>query len=485
MFNTAATQIIGFLRTALIASLFGASLEIDSYYISLIVPSFVSAAVISWLQVVFVGQYSSLRSRSVEKDVVSYRTSMLAYVSIVALAMLAICVTFPQQIMGMLLPAGQNRSLAAHALVLSSLTIVPIIISDFCGLILNCHGKFFAPSVAPAINAAISVIALWLWPTIDLNALLFTLILGSLGQFLIVVWALLKLNIRFELGLTRSRGMAWKTILVGLPILPSILLSNATGATVQLRSAHLGEGAVAILSYAQRLSGALGQVLVIGLGTILLPHIASLMSSENKAEVLALIRKVSRVTVVVSTYFLVGIDLFGFPAVKAILARGSFDAGLAKHVSEIWLVLTLSLFPYALGTFIAKVAQAMGRSVLLLTSSAMLFAVVWIVTLWGAIEQNLAIIAASFAAAFFVTSAFWLAWMAKSFNGAVILRDLLKAAAYAAPALAAGSLCDAAIAPVTSSWPALIEVAVRGSIYTIVGVAILEACGFRRWVNRV
>lgn len=481
MLNTVAAQLIGFLRTAVIAASLGAALEVDAYYISVLVPGFISTVVVSWLQVGFVGRYAGLVAVGDAAGAKAYRSRMLLLVSLIGTLATALCILVPQWVMSVLLPAGQHQLSAAAALSVCGVILVPIIVGDFIGLVLNCHGRFFAASAAPVANAAVSVLGLWLWPTVDLSALLGTLIMGSVVQLAVVVASISAMRLGFKLDGRSAKGEVRGTVLIAMPLLPAILLSNAVTATLQLRSAELGEGAVAILSYAQRLNSALTQVVVIGLGTVLLPYVASLLAKQETEKVVDLLRRIARVSVLVSSYFLCGVYLFGEQAVGALFVRGSFDVQLAKQVAEIWTILTLSLLPFALGTFIAKVSQALRRPTAILFSSVLLYAATWGMSFWGSKAQSLEIIALSFAVSFSVTAVFWLIWLSRALGAKGVVKDVALSGLRVIPVLLPAILLDLLVRQIVEPLPQLIEVGLRGLTYTLLAAGLVHVLGLRVW----
>ena len=264
---------------------------------------------------------------------------------------------------------------AAAALRLSGLILVPIILGDFIALILNSHGRFFAAALAPLVNALVSVLGLLFWPSLDLSALVWTLLLGSLAQCLAVVMALSRMRLTFPVRTSAAKGEVRTTLMLALPLLPAMMLANSAAAIIQFRAAELGEGAVAIYGYASRLHGALAQVLVIGLSTVLLPHFAALWSRGENAEVTILFRRLARCTILVAAYLMAGIYLMGETATKILFERGASMRSIRAAGAWLWALLSLSLFPAAFGTFIAKFCQAVRDAGSVLVSGTISFAV--------------------------------------------------------------------------------------------------------------
>lgn len=479
-------QMAALVRTVIIAAALGASFDVDAYNLGIIAPTFISTVIGGWLQVAFVGKYAGFVATGQDESATAYRTRMLVLVFSIALVTAAICAIMPDQIMMLFLPNGEPAiaSLSADALKITGLTILPIIVGDFIGLVLNSHGRFFAAAFAPLANAVVSVLVLWLWQSPDLSALVWSLLIGTFVQLLVVAVSLASMRLKFSFNSGAAKGEITATVLLALPLLPAIMLSNSAAAILQFRSAGLGEGAVAILGYAMRLHNALGQVLVTGFGTVLLPHFASLWARGERDEIILLLRRLARVGILVCAYLVGGIYLMGTPVVSVLLQRGAFDAANVDRVAQIWTVLSLSLFPFAFGTFIAKLCQAMRKSTVILMSGVVSFAAIWIVSLIGANANSLSLIASATTCAFVATTIFWLVWLSRKFEAGALLRDIsgatLRTTAIVTPAI----LLDLLMQPLFAEFQPFFAILVRGVIYTTIVAIIMLILGFQTWFLR-
>ncbi len=478
-----AVQIAAFVRTAIIAAALGASPDVDAYNLGLIAPSFISTVIGSWLQMSFIGRYTSLVTTKESGLADAYRGRMLVLVLGLALVFASLCFLLPERIMALFMPAGKTAMIAsaAAALKLSGLILIPIIFGDFIALILNSHGRFFAAALAPLINALVSVLGLWLWPSLNLSALVWTLLLGSLAQCLVVMAALLRMRLSFPIGTSAAKGEVRTTLMLALPLLPAMMLGNSAAAIIQFRAAELGEGAVAIYGYASRLHGALAQVLVIGLSTVLLPHFAALWSRGEKAEITILFRRLARCTILLVAYLTLGIYLMGATAVRILFERGAFDAQHTQQVSWLWALLSLSLFPFAFGTFIAKFCQAVRGAGSILVSGIISFSATWFVTRFGASVESLGIITSAVAASFAATCCFWFFWLGRRVQIVPILRDigiaLLRIGLILVPAIAVERWCHLHTTELSDTLGLL----VRGSLYTLMVLLLLITTRSHRW----
>jgi putative peptidoglycan lipid II flippase len=478
-----AVQLVAFLRTAIIAATLGASPDVDAYNLGLIAPGFISIVIGSWLQLSFVGRYASLVATREDHLATAYRSRMLILVTVVAVLFSALCYVAPGPIMTAFLPANQTAmiSASAQALKLSGLTLIPIIIGDFIGLILNSHGRFFAAALAPLVNAIVSVIGLRLWPSVDLTVLIWTLLAGSLAQLLVVIAALIEARLTFTAETGAAAIDVRTTLALALPLLPAMLLGNSATAVIQFRAAEIGEGAVAIYGYASRLHSALAQVLVMGLSTVLLPHFAALWSRGEKTQIMLLFRRLARFSVFAAACATLGIWLMGETTTKVLLQRGAFAAQHTEQVARLWFMLSLALFPFAFGTFIAKFCQALRDVGSVLASAAILFATTWIVTWLGASTGSLDVVTGATAASFVATCCFWMFWLGRRIESRAILIDLGQACLRAGLILAPAALAERSTTFYATGLPDIVSLLLRASSFAVVAGCILIATRSHRW----
>jgi putative peptidoglycan lipid II flippase len=478
-----AVQFAAFLRTTIIAATLGTSPAVDAYNLGLIAPSFISAVIGAWLQLSFIGRYTSLVTTGEAALAAAYRSRMLFLVLGLAMMFASLCFLLPEPIMALFLPAGQSAmiSASATALKLSGLILIPIIVGDFLALILNSHAHFFAAALAPLINATVSVVGLLLWPSLNLTALVWTLLAGSLAQALVIAAGLSTMHLDFPVKTGAARGEVRTTLVLALPLLPAMMLSNSANAIIQFRAAEFGEGAVATYGYASRLHGALAQVLVIGLSTVLLPHFAALWSRDDKAEITMLFRRLARCTILVVAYATVGIFLMGESTTKILFQRGAFAAQHTEQVSWLWALLSLSLFPQAFGTFIAKFCQAVRDAGSVLASGIISFAITWIVAWFGASMASLDIVTCAVVASFLATCCFWIFWLSRCVTSLPILRDIGIALLRIGPILIPAIAIERWSNLHTDGLPDTLALLVRGSLFSVVTVLLLLATRSHLW----
>ncbi len=475
------TQLAGFLRILLIAAALGVSREVDAYNLGLILPSVVTTVAIGWLQTAYLGRYVRLLTQNADEPAAAYRGRMLTGLLVAMLAIAIPCSLFPAGLLAPLLPEAQV-ALAASVLGGVVWLVVPVAIADFCGLTLNGHGRFALAAVAPLVNAVVAVASLVLFAEIDLPALVISLLLGSIAQLLVVAPAYLRLPCGVRMGFGYADGLpAPEAPRADALVLPALLLMNAHPALIQMYAARLGEGAVAVFGYAARLNGAIGQLLVMGLSTVLLPHLARWWSQGAVQDVEGVYRRLARGATFVGVALVAAVLVLGEPIISVLFVRDSFDAASAVAVAEVWWVLTLSLLPMALTAFFAKSGQALGASGIFFAAALLGFLSLWAAAWLGASLRSLEAVVAASAVSFLTTALLWLFWLKQQMDIRSVVLDLLASLPRLALVLVPVFVVDALVADLLSAWQPLLALMVRGALMVGVGIAVAVLSGQHRW----
>ncbi len=394
-------QIFAFARTAAMAYLFGASADVDAYNLALSLPIFLSALVAGWLQASFVGTYIDIGQNQSAQAARVYRSlTVLVTLGLLA-AFTAVLLAVRQPITSILVPErlAQTHALTSQALGLAPWILVPAAMCDFLALVLSCHKKFLAAAVAPIVNAAVSTAALLTWPTGGLDALLYSLILGWLVQVAILLASVLRNGLGFSFPAAIRMAEVKALVSLMLPILPATFFSNATNLVMQSAFVRMGEGFVSVYGYAQRLNNALVQVLVIGLSTVLLPHLASMLARSEHKAIGILFDRIIKSVLAIWLLAVVLIVLFGGDTILMLFGRGKFQQEEADLVNRIWIMLAFSAAPFAISTFFAKLFQALRQPGKLGISAFISFCLTAAICQGGIFAGNYLIVAGALGAA--------------------------------------------------------------------------------------
>jgi putative peptidoglycan lipid II flippase len=354
-------QLTGFLKMVLVARYFGASAELDGYYLALVLPGFLLGFVNGALQTGFVPIYVSLRAEG-QTEQARALYGILFWLLVGLLGGLTLVLSLNAAAIIVLIAPGAAPAVQAAAIVGFRVLVFSLFLNaliDYFGFVLNAEGRFFAASTAPVLNIVVAISILAAWPKWGLHNLVWGLLAGLLAQLLVLWWALGWVGIKSGFCLNRSWEPLCRVFRLMAPALIGVALANANLAVDQSMATMLGEGAVSTLGYASRLYNAIIQSFVIAVGAVLLPHFAGLVAKAKEAELHTLLVKLFRFVLMGSMLLLLLVCLVGPSTVSLLFEHGRFNAAVRAQVAEVWLWYTVGLLPTAWTIFLARVFQAL------------------------------------------------------------------------------------------------------------------------------
>ena len=355
------TQGIGFIKLLLVAQYFGVSVELDAYYLSLVIPTLLLGFVVGALQTGFMPVYGSFIAHGDYEKAKSFRSAVLWLIVVISITFCFLLSQVSPYLMELLIAEG-TPEVKKHATDIFQIVVYILALNataDYFALILNTHKQFLFAASAPLFNVVVSTVFLFMFQNIGALALVYGLLLGLIVQTAIVLVVLVRNNLGFQfrcLFLTPELHRAWQ---LTLPILVGVALTNANFSIDQVMANMAGEGAVSILGYASRFHNVVTQAGIIGISTVLLPTLIRLVAQGALSEAFHLMYKLFIIVFFVSAFVVLLIFSVGDDILTKLVVRGSFTHDNALQVFEVWGYYTLGLFPMACGIFYAKLYQAL------------------------------------------------------------------------------------------------------------------------------
>lgn len=363
---TAFAQSVGFLKTLLVAYYFGVGAELDGYYLALVVPALLAGVVGGALQTGFFPVHARLRAGGRIEEARNLQSALLWLLLLIGLAVSSIVAAAADGITVLVAEGASDRVISATSLSLKVVAFAFVLnaLADYLGFVLAAYSRFALAAVAPALNALTGGLFLYAWPQLGLYNLVWGTLLGILVQLVLLIFGLRKADVQIVAPWRLSAGWAARigeTAKLGAWILPGVFFSNVSVALPQVMAAEFGEGAVSAFGYANRLHGAMVQVLVMSLSTVLLARFSEQIASGNEKE---LAKNLGRgFPLVLGIGLLVPIWVWGAgpDVLRLLFEHGQFDEVAVNQVQGLWFWLALGFFPMVWGIILAKVFQAWRR----------------------------------------------------------------------------------------------------------------------------
>lgn len=331
---TMVSRVLGFVRDAIVARVFGAGMATDAFFVAFKLPNLLrrifAEGAFSQAFVPILAEYKSRQDIEDTRLFVSYISGLLTLV--LALITLIGMVAAPWVIMAT--APGFTDDADKFALTSSLLRITfPYILliscASLCGAILNTWNRFSVPAFAPTL-LNISMILFAVFGASHFNppilALAWAVTVGGVLQLAyqlpylkkIGMLVLPRINLRDSGSLRVVKHMG--PAILGVSVSQFSLIINTIFAS------FLASGSVSWMYYADRLMEFPAGVLGVALGTILLPSLSKTFSTGDSAGYNRLMDWGLRLCLLLALPCSVALGILAKPLVAALFQYGNFTA---------------------------------------------------------------------------------------------------------------------------------------------------------------
>ena len=356
------SRVLGFVRDALIARIFGAGLMTDAFFVAFKLPNLLrrlfAEGAFSQAFVPVLAEYKNRRGPEATRLLADHVSAVLglALFAISVIGVLAapaiIYVTAPG-----FAATPEKYDLAVDLLRITFPYILFISLTAFAGGILNTYSRFSVPAFTPVLlNLSFIGFALWASPYFDppITALAWAVFAGGVLQLAFQVPFLLRIGMlpRFRLNL-RDEGVGRILRQMG-PAVFGVSIGQVSLVINNIFASFLVTGSVSWLYYADRLMEFPTGMLGVALGTILLPSLSRHYATSSAEEYSRLLDWGLRITLLLAVPAALALALLAIPLIATLFHYGAFsaadafatrDAVVAYSVGLVGLILVKVLAP--------------------------------------------------------------------------------------------------------------------------------------------
>lgn len=348
---TMLSRVLGFIRDAVVARIFGAGVAMDAFVVAFRLPNLLrrvfAEGAFSQAFVPILADYKQNQSPENTQKFVQYVAGMLSF----ALCVVTAIGVLAAPIVIWLTASGFSQNGTRFELAVSLLRVVfPYILlislSSFVGSILNTYSKFSIPAFTPVLlNVSLIVFAVFFIPYFDppIMALGWAVLVGGLLQLgFQLPWL-------FKLGFLKMPKLSFRDAAVNRvmkQMIPSIIGSSVAQVSLVINTifaSFLVSGSVSWLYYADRLMELPSGVIGAALGTILLPSLSKYAAAQNQAEFSALLDWGLRLCVLLILPAALGLAILGFPLVATLFMYQQFALHDAQMTQQALMAYSIGL----------------------------------------------------------------------------------------------------------------------------------------------
>ncbi len=357
--GTLSSRFLGLFREVLLAALFDRTVT-DAWAAAFRIPNLFrrlfgeGSLAVSFQPILIETQNLDLKNKTNQAQILSH-TLHAFLIGILALLTVG-GILFSQEILGFILDDQYVARVEAFNMTVRLAQIMFGFLFFICLFayymaILNAHGKFGWPAVAP-VFFNISLIVTTVLPQDYLQTpgdfLAWGVVVGGFLQMAILIPPLLKLGIFPKLSWSFKNPQFLRVLRNMIPGFLGLGLSQITLIVNTGFASSLGEGVISYIAWADRLLELPLSLISVSLGTAMLPTLAQYWSEGDPKKMIQTSERIMSINLFLSAIAAVGLFILSEPIVRIIFERGKFLSSDSLAVISVVQVYAISMIPISL-----------------------------------------------------------------------------------------------------------------------------------------
>lgn len=343
-FLTVVSKILGFLREASLAAIFGATSDTDAYLVAQTIPYLLFAIASYALTTTFIPVYSTIREERGNDAASRFATSVIWAVVCIGVVLIAAGEILAAPLVRIVAP-GFGGPLADLTTYLSRIILPMMVFQLLSGVltgILQADGQFAVPTAASLLQNVSIIISITVFGTrYGIASVAVGTLIGAILATMAKAPALRLTRFRWQ-GTFDLRDPGLKR--VGILILPAVIGAGAGELNTlvdRILASGLPEGSVSALNYANRLMQLAPAIIGASITTVVYPTLAKMAAKQDRRSFAEGLADSLSLVHFMLVPIAVGVLVLREPLVRIVFERGVFDAAATKETA--WALLFLSL----------------------------------------------------------------------------------------------------------------------------------------------
>jgi putative peptidoglycan lipid II flippase len=353
---TLVSRVLGFARDMIGSRVLGASNANDAFNLAFLLPNifrrlFAEGAFSSG----FVPLFSHRLASGGHEDAEAFSNEILA---VFMPALLVVTVLFEIFMPGVLavVAAGYEKVPGKMdlAIELTRWTFPYLLFISLVALlsgVLNSLTRFAIAAFAPALLNIALIIALLVAPPNDIDTVRYmaiAVLIGGIAQFALCWVAVRKAGVRLHFGRPRMTPAVRELVILILPATAAAGVYQISQLFYGYFSTLLGEGALTMLSYADRLNQLPLSIIGTALGVAILPAISRAIAANDQAEAADVQARAFDLSMLLTLPATLALAVGAVPIIGALFQGGEYTVEAARTTGNILAILVTGLPAYVL-----------------------------------------------------------------------------------------------------------------------------------------
>ena len=364
------SRLLGAARAVVIADQYGASVELDAFWVAMRLPDIVFQLLAgATLASAFIPVYARVLGQRGERAAWRLASIVLNWVMIGTIALAGIVFLAADWIVPALAPglgedSGMQAEARREAVFLTRVLLLSPILFAASGMatgMLHARRHFLLPGFSPILyNLAIILAALLLPERFGVEALAIGVVAGSGLHLLVQLPALIAVGARLRPRLSTTDPDAREVLRLMGPRMIGLAAAQINLTILTFFGSLVGDTSISALNFAWLILMLPVGLLGISLATAIFPTLAERAEEGGESAVAELVSRALRFILFLSVPAAIGMVLLRESIVSTLLERGAFDAAAAQLVSDALLYYAIGLFAHTAIEILSRGFYALG-----------------------------------------------------------------------------------------------------------------------------
>ncbi len=351
---TLASRILGVVRDALIAMVFGTTIQSDAFFIAFrpydMLRKLFSEGILS---ISFIPEFTRLLQKKGKSEAFAMAFSFFFFLSILGITIFLFGLFFSPIIVNAIAPGFSENTYAQSLTIVMLKIMLPyfglIMITALCMGILNSMANFGIPAAAPIVFNMVIILFASILTTffeVPILALSIGVTIGGILQLAIQIPVLIRLGLFKNIKLRLFHPSVLK---IGKIIIPCMIGAAAYQINIMVASffaSQLNEGSVSYMYFADRLVQFPLALFAVSTATVFLPELSKKVINGQMSDVSKLFSNGVQMVFFVTIPAMAGLFALNDEIVTLLFGYGQFDAVAIFETTHVLSYLVLGLWAF-------------------------------------------------------------------------------------------------------------------------------------------
>lgn len=358
MILTLFTKFLGFLREALIASTFGASMETDTFFIAITATSLVTVFITKAISTTFIPVISEIESNEGMEGKIEHTNNIINVIFIISI-ILVIGGYGATTFIIRLVARGFTGEQFTLAVKLTRIGLPMILFGGIIGVFtgyLESEEKFIFSSLTRVpINLFYIFFLLFLSNELGIEGLMVFAVIGMASQFLILILGAKCSGYKYMFIFDLKNKYIKKIISLSFPIFIGVAIDDINVIIDRTLASNLVSGSISALNYADKLKELILGVFVAAITTVIFPLLSRKANNDNINEFKKIMDYGINIILIIIVPATVGLIVLSTPIVEIAFQRGQFNPRATIMTSQALMFYSIGLISMAIKSLLNMV----------------------------------------------------------------------------------------------------------------------------------